>query len=158
MKRLVLADDSVLLRTGLERLLTDEGFDVVGLAGNAEELLDLVADTAPDGAIIDIRMPPTHTDEGLQAALVLRNQMPRLSLLLLSQYLVTADVMTLLHPTGSGGVGYLLKDRITHIDEFLIDINRVLGGGTAIDSVVVERVLNRPHRSTSPLDELTDRE
>ncbi|WP_433086717.1 response regulator transcription factor [Dactylosporangium sp. CA-052675] len=156
--RLVLADDSVLLRVGLERLLAAEGFDVVGSAGDAEELRRLVARERPDAVIVDIRMPPSFTDEGLRAALRLRREEPGLAILLLSQYIETRDVVTILEQ-GEAGVGYLLKDRITDIDRFLADVRRVLAGGTAIDPLVVERVMRRPRRRDDEgLGALSDRE
>ncbi|MGI5239173.1 response regulator transcription factor [Dactylosporangium sp. CA-139066] len=155
--RLVLADDSVLLRVGLERLLAAEGFDVVGSVGDGAELLRRVAEERPDAVIVDIRMPPTYTDEGLKAALRLRKEAPDLAILLLSQYIETRDVVTILEQ-GEAGVGYLLKDRITDIDRFLADVRRVLAGGTAVDPLVVERVMRRPRRTGEGLDALSDRE
>ncbi|GAA2383366.1 response regulator transcription factor [Dactylosporangium salmoneum] len=155
--RLVLADDSLLLRAGLERLLAAEGFEIAASVGDATELSGLVADTRPDAVIVDIRMPPTFTDEGLKAALRLRREAPGLAILLLSQYIETRDVVTILEQ-GEAGVGYLLKDRITDIDRFLADIRRVLAGGTAIDPLVVERVMRRPRRRGEGLDALSDRE
>ncbi|WP_426511968.1 response regulator transcription factor [Dactylosporangium sp. McL0621] len=143
--RIVLADDSLLLRVGLERLLAAEGFEIAGSAGDADELLRCVAKERPDAVIVDIRMPPTFTDEGLRAALRLRREEPGLAILLLSQYIETRDVVTILEQ-GEAGVGYLLKDRITDIDRFLADVRRVLAGGTAIDPLVVERVMRRPRR------------
>jgi DNA-binding NarL/FixJ family response regulator len=155
--RVVLADDSVLLRTGLSRLLTDEGFDVVGEAGDAAELMQAVEAMGLDLAIVDIRMPPTHRDEGLQATLTLRRTHPELAVLLLSQYVETRDVLSLLKGRHSG-IGYLLKDRITNIDAFISDVRRVAAGGTAVDPFVVERVLNRPRVPENPLDQLSPRE
>lgn len=155
--RLVLADDSLLLRVGLERLLAAEGFDVVGSVGDAGELLRSVDEVRPDAVIVDIRMPPTFTDEGLRAALRLRQEAPGLAILLLSQYIETRDVVTILEQ-GEAGVGYLLKDRITDIDRFLADVRRVLAGGTAVDPLVVERVMKRPRRRGEGLDALSDRE
>ena len=157
MTRVVLADDSVLLRTGLSRLLTDEGFDVVGEAGDASELIDVVARTSPDLAVIDIRMPPTHQLEGLEATLVLRQTRPALAVLLLSQYVESRDVVTILRGRHAG-IGYLLKDRVTNIDVFIADVRRVAAGGTAVDPLVVDRVLKRPRTSESPLHFLTPRE
>ncbi|WP_432841243.1 response regulator transcription factor [Dactylosporangium sp. CA-092794] len=155
--RLVLADDSLLLRAGLERLLAAEGFDVVGSVGDAAELLRSVDEVRPDAVIVDIRMPPTFTDEGLKAALRLRQEAPGLAILLLSQYIETRDVVTILEQ-GEAGVGYLLKDRITDIDRFLADVRRVLAGGTAVDPLVVERVMRRPRRRGEGIDALSDRE
>lgn len=155
--RIVLADDSVLLRTGLARLLVEEGFEILGEAGTAEELVAMIDRIAVDLAILDIRMPPTHRDEGLQAALTLRRTHPTLPVLLLSQYIETRDVLTLLK-RGHSGIGYLLKDRITNIDAFIADVRRVAAGGTAVDPLVVERVLNRPRVEANPLEQLTPRE
>jgi DNA-binding NarL/FixJ family response regulator len=155
--RLVLADDSLLLRAGLERLLSAEGFDVVGSVGDGAELLRCVTEARPDAVIVDIRMPPTFTDEGLKAALRLRREAPGLAILLLSQYIETRDVVTILEQ-GEAGVGYLLKDRITDIDRFLADVRRVLAGGTAVDPLVVERMMRRPRRRGEGLDALSDRE
>ncbi|GAA4257689.1 response regulator transcription factor [Dactylosporangium darangshiense] len=155
--RVVLADDSLLLRVGLERLLAAEGFDVVGSVGDADQLLRRVAEVRPDAVIVDIRMPPTFTDEGLRAALRLRREEPGLAVLLLSQYIETRDVVTILEQ-GEAGVGYLLKDRITDIDRFLADVRRVLAGGTAVDPLVVERVMRRPRRRGEGLDALSERE
>jgi DNA-binding NarL/FixJ family response regulator len=143
MTRLVLADDSLLLRASLAHLLTDEGFEIVGAAGDAQELFQAIDATGPDAPIIDIRMPPTHTDEGLRAALALREGRPGLAVLLLSQFVETRDLMRLLNGP-HGGIGYLLKDRITNIDSFIADAKRVAAGGTAVDPQVVERVLTRP--------------
>ncbi len=155
--RILLADDSVLLRTGLARLLVEEGFEIVGEAGDVEELMALVDQATADLAILDIRMPPTHTDEGLQAAMSLRRTHPTLAVLLLSQYVETRDVLSLLRG-GHAGMGYLLKDRVTNIDAFVADVRRVSAGGTAVDPLVVERVLNRPRVEANPLDQLTPRE
>jgi len=155
--RLVLADDSVLLRTGLARLLSDEGFEIVGQAGDVRGLFESIDSGQPDTAIIDIRMPPTHTDEGLRAALTLRQSRPKLAVLLLSQYVETREVMPLLREH-HGGVGYLLKDRITNIDVFISDVRRVSAGGTAIDPLIVQRVLNRPRSEGHPLADLSPRE
>jgi serine/threonine-protein kinase len=159
LNRLVLADDSVLLRTGLQRLLAAEGFDVVGVAGDGEQLGRVVADTLPDGVIVDIRMPPTFTDDGLRAAKALRQKYPRLGILLLSQYVESRDVVALLEQRGhGGGAGYLLKDRVSDIDEFLAGLRRVLAGGTAIDPLIVEKVLRRPRRPGDAVASLTERE
>jgi serine/threonine-protein kinase len=157
MTRVVLADDSVLLRTGLRRLLTDEGFDVVGEAGDAAELLAVVARTSPDLALVDIRMPPTHQLEGLEATLTLRQIRPALAVLLLSQYVESRDVVTILRGRHAG-IGYLLKDRVTNIDAFIADDRRVVGGGTADDPLDVELVLNRPRTTRNPLHALSPRE
>lgn len=153
----MLADDSVLLRVGLDRLLTSEGFSVVASVGDADQLLRAVDKRQPDVAIIDIRMPPTHTDEGLRAALALRRKHPRVAIMLLSQYIETRDVLTILEHCDAG-VGYLLKDRITGIETLLEDIRRVIAGGTAIDPMVVERVMARPRRDGVGINALSERE
>ncbi|MCW2848309.1 MAG: serine/threonine protein kinase [Marmoricola sp.] len=157
MTRVLLADDSLLLRAGLSSLLQEEGFDVVGQAGDADQLMAGVNDLDPDLAIVDIRMPPRHQDEGLRAALTLRQTHPDLAMLLLSQYVQTRDVFRLLGGHHSG-VGYLLKDRITNIDTFVADVRRVASGGTAIDPLVVELVINRPRADFDPMDRLSPRE
>jgi DNA-binding NarL/FixJ family response regulator len=157
MTRLLLADDSLLLRASLAHLLTDEGFEIVGEAGDAQELFQAIDATGPDAAIIDIRMPPTHTDEGLRAALALREGRPGLAVLLLSQFVETRDLMRLLNGP-HGGIGYLLKDRITNIDSFIADVKRVAAGGTAVDPQVVERVLTRPRSPGNPLTALSPRQ
>ena len=155
--RVVLTDDSVLLREGIARLLQDEGIDVVGQAGDAEGLLKLVEEHRPDVAVVDIRMPPTHTVEGIDAAVAIRRDFPDTAVLLLSQYVETENVMNLLGG-GAASLGYLLKDRVTDIDEFVDALNRVASGGSAIDPDVVGRLVSRPHRGHRPLDELSARE
>jgi DNA-binding NarL/FixJ family response regulator len=155
--RLVLADDSVLLREGMSRLLAETGFEVVAQAGNADELLTAVDEHRPDVAITDIRMPPTHTDEGLQAAQKIRAKHGSATgILVLSQYIETTFAMRLI-ADGAGGVGYLLKDRIEDVDDFTDAIRRVARGGSVIDSEVVAQLVNRRRRSV-PLDDLTPRE
>ena len=155
--RLVLADDSVLLREGMSRLLAETGFEVVAQAGNADELLTAVDEHRPDVAITDIRMPPTHTDEGLQAAQMIRAKHGSATgILVLSQYIETTFAMRLV-ADGAGGVGYLLKDRIEDIDDFTDAIRRVARGGSVIDPEVVAQLVNRRGRSV-PLDDLTPRE
>ncbi|ATQ31637.1 protein kinase [Rhodococcus ruber] len=155
--RVVLADDSVLLREGISRLLCDEGIDVVGEAGDAATLLALVADERPDVAVVDIRMPPTHTTEGIGAAATIRADHPDTAVVLLSQYVETDHVMNLL-ADGAAGLGYLLKDRVSDIDEFVDTLHRVAGGGSAIDPSVVSRLVARPHRDSRPIDTLSTRE
>lgn len=140
MLRVVIAEDSVLLRSGLAKLLMDEDIDVVGQAGDADELLALVADVAPDLCLVDVRMPPTHTDEGLRAALTIRAGDPRQPVLVLSQY-VEARYASKLLANGSVGLGYLLKDRVADVDEFVATLHRVAEGGTALDAEVVSQVL-----------------
>jgi DNA-binding NarL/FixJ family response regulator len=154
--RVVLADDSVLLREGIARLLEDSGFDVVGRAGDAEELLRKVRAHQPDVAIVDIKMPPTHTDEGLRAARTIRAEHPGTAVLVLSQYVEEDYAMDLLAGSAEG-VGYILKDRVADIDRFLDAIRRVADGGSALDPEVVSRMLGR-RRAVDPLEELTPRE
>jgi len=154
--RLFLADDSVLFREGLARLLQEAGFEVVGQAGDAEQLLGDVRRLRPDVAIVDIRMPPSYTDEGLVAAHRIRMQDAGVGVLVLSQYVETAYAMTLI-AHGAEGLGYLLKDRVSNLGELAEAVRRVGDGGTVIDSEVVGRLLERK-RHTSPLDDLTRRE
>ncbi len=153
----VLADDSVLLREGLARLLTEAGFNVVGQAGDAASLLQLVRDRHPSVAIVDIRMPPGHTDEGLRAARAIRHEHgDRVAVLVLSQYMETAFAMGLV-TEGQGGVGYLLKDRVADVDDFSEAVRRVARGGLVIDPEVVGRLVGR-RRGKGPIDGLSDRE
>ncbi len=155
--RLVLADDSLLLREGLARLLVEAGFTVVGQASTAEELLALVRAHRPDVAIVDIRMPPTHTDEGLRAAEAIRTECgTAVGILVLSQYVETTFAFRLV-AEGSGGVGYLLKDRVDDLDEFVDAIRRVARGGSVMDPEVVAQLVRR-RRARVPLDDLTERE
>ena len=154
--RTVIADDSVLLRDGLVRLLTDSGFDVVAAVGDADGLLDAVTEHSPDLCLVDVRMPPTHTDEGLRAAIEIRRRHPEIAVLVLSQYVEERYAGELL--TGDvAGVGYLLKDRVIDVDDFLVSVRRVANGGSAIDAEVVSQILGRSQRS-SDLDRLTPRE
>ena len=154
--RVVVADDSVLLRDGLVRLLTDSGFDVVAAVGDADGLLDAVTEHSPDLCLVDVRMPPTHTDEGLRAAIEIRRRQPDVAVLVLSQYVEERYAGELL--TGDvAGVGYLLKDRVIDVDDFLVSLRRVANGGSAIDAEVVSQILGRSQRS-SDLDRLTPRE
>jgi len=154
--RVVVADDSVLLREGIARLLEDSGFEVVGRAGDAEELLRKVRAHQPDVAIVDIKMPPTHTDEGLRAARTIRAENPRTAVLVLSQYVEEDYALDLLAGSAEG-VGYVLKDRVADIDRFVDAIRRVADGGSALDPEVVSRMLGR-RRAADPLEELTPRE
>ena len=154
--RVVLAEDSVLLREGIARLLEDSGFEVVGQAGNAEELMLKVRSYSPDVAIVDIRMPPTHTDEGLRAAQEIRERYPETSVLVLSQYVETGYAVELVSKSARG-VGYLLKDRVADVDEFVACVHRVAEGGSALDPQVVSQLVGR-RRSDDPLDALTPRE
>ncbi|MFD6895370.1 protein kinase [Rhodococcus sp. NPDC060086] len=155
--RVVLADDSVLIREGIRSLLSDEGLDVVGEADDSDTLIDVVARTRPDIAVVDIRMPPTHTVEGIDAARTIRTDYPETAVLLLSQYVESEYVMDLL-ATGAAGVGYLLKDRVGDIDEFVDALHRVADGGSAIDPGVVSRMVSRPHSDSRPVDDLSTRE
>ena len=154
--RVVIAEDSVLLREGIVRLLTDAGLEVVAAVDQPESLLRSVDALRPDICIVDIRMPPTHTDEGIRAALVIRAQHPEVAVLVLSQY-VEERYATDLLSSGNRGVGYLLKDRIADVGDFLAAAVRVAEGGTAIDPEVVSQLLTRRRRD-DVLDELTPRE
>ena len=154
--RTLIAEDSVLLRAGLARLLEDAGHEVVAQVGDGEALLRAVAAEQPDVAVVDVRMPPTHTDEGVRAALVLRSQWPDVGLLVLSQY-VEERYATDLLARDSRGVGYLLKDRVADVDDFLEALTRVGSGGTVLDPEVVAQLLVRSRRA-SPLAGLTPRE
>ena len=154
--RIVIAEDSVLLRAGLVRLLDDSGEDVVGAVADGEALLDVVKRQQPQLAIVDVRMPPTHTDEGIVAAVEIRNEHPDTAVLVLSQYVERGYVTDLL-ATGSEGVGYLLKDRVADVSEFLEAVRRVAHGGTALDPDVVAQLLVRPDSDDS-LVRLTARE
>lgn len=152
--RLVIADDSVLLREGLVRLFDEAGFDTVGAYGDADALLASVGTLAPDVAVLDVRMPPTFRDEGVRAALTLRAEHPEIGVLLLSQYVEGTYAQELL-ASGEGGTGYLLKDRIASLDELRDAVTRVADGGTVLDPQVVRELLVR---RTDPLASLTPRE
>jgi DNA-binding NarL/FixJ family response regulator len=154
--RVAIAEDSVLLREGLARLLSDSGFEVVAQCEDADELLRKANSHEMDAAIVDIRLPPTHTDEGLRAALEIREQHPSMGVLVLSQYVELGLAMRLLADSAEG-VGYLLKDRISDIREFVAAVERVAAGGSAIDPIIVSTLLSR-RRSDDPLAELTPRE
>jgi DNA-binding NarL/FixJ family response regulator len=154
--RIVVADDSVLLREGVVRLLEETGSEVVGQSGTAEDLLRHVAMHNPDVAIVDIRMPPTQTDEGLRAAKEIRERFPDVGVLVLSQYVEAAYAMELLGENAEG-VGYLLKDRVSDIDDFLAAVKRVGEGGSALDPAVVSELVGR-RRQNDPLEALTPRE
>jgi DNA-binding NarL/FixJ family response regulator len=154
--RLIVADDSLLLREGISRLLVEAGFQVVGLASTGEEALAQVARNKPDVAIVDIRMPPTHSDEGLKAAQEIRARHPDVGVLVLSQY-VELGLAARLLAENAAGLGYLLKDRITDLDEFAAAIRRVGAGGSALDPAVVSQLLGR-RRDDDVLEHLTARE
>ncbi|MBA3802888.1 MAG: response regulator transcription factor [Acidimicrobiia bacterium] len=155
--RVAVAEDHALLRAGLVELLTAAGFDVVGQAGDAQELLELVRRATPDVVVLDIRMPPTHTVEGLQAARAIRDEHgAAIGIVLLSQFVETRHAVDLL-ADGAGGLGYLLKDRILDPAELTDAIRRVGNGGSAIDPIVIEQLLKR-RQTDSPLAALTDRE
>lgn len=140
---IVLADDAVLLREGVRSLLEDEGMEVLASVGDGEQLLDAVRRHRPGLAIVDVRMPPTHRDEGLVAALAIKREMPEVGVLMLSQH-VAREYATELLGSETTGIGYLLKDRITEIDGFLDAVRRVSGGGTVIDPAVVRALLRAP--------------
>src|SRR3954449_6249618 len=148
--KVVIADDSVLLREGLCRLLEDSGFDVAGQAGDAEDLLRKVGAHKPDVAIVDVRMPPTHTDEGLRAAHRIRAEHPETAVLVLSQYVEEAYALELLSES-SERTGYLLKDRVADVKTFTNAVRRVAKGGSALDPEVVALMLGRRRRE-DPLD------
>jgi DNA-binding NarL/FixJ family response regulator len=154
--RVVVADDSVLLRDGIVRLLTDSGFDVVAAVGDADALLDAVTEHAPDLCVVDVRMPPSHTDEGLRAAIEIRRRTPEVAVLVLSQYVEERYAAELLEGEVAG-VGYLLKDRVIDVEDFLTSLRRVAGGGSAVDAEVVRQILGRSRRGNE-LDRLTPRE
>lgn len=154
--RVVIAEDSVLLREGLARLLADGGIETVAVTGDGPGLVASVAEHGPDLAIVDVRMPPSHTDEGLRAALEARSLRPGLPILVLSQY-VEERYATELLGGGATAVGYLLKERVADVSEFLDAVRRVASGGTVIDPEVIGQLLNR-YRRDDPLDSLTARE
>jgi DNA-binding NarL/FixJ family response regulator len=154
--RVAIADDSLLIREGISRVLAAADFEICGLARDAAELLALIQAESPDIAIIDIKMPPTHTDEGLTAARIIRAQHPATAVLVLSQY-VEADYALTLLSTGSAGCGYLLKDRVTHHGDLVGALQRLKRGEVVIDPELVEQMLNR-HRPKNPLEDLSARE
>jgi DNA-binding NarL/FixJ family response regulator len=154
--RVVIADDEVLLREGLDRLLAEAGIEVVGKVGNAAELLRKVSLTRPDVAIIDIRMPPTHTDEGIRAAVEIRSAHPETAVLVLSHYLDSRYALRLMHEH-PGGVGYLLKDRVSDLALLTDALTRLQEGECVIDPTIVSRLV-RPSPLRSSLDDLTERE
>jgi DNA-binding NarL/FixJ family response regulator len=154
--RVVIADDGVLVREGAARLLAEAGFDVVGQAGDAPELLRKVRAHKPDVAIVDIRMPPDNVDDGLRAALTIRAELPDVGILLLSQYVEDRYLRELLE-TGAQGVGYLLKDRIAEVERLTDAVRRIAAGGSVLDPEVVSQLLGRA-RNEGPLETLTPRE
>jgi DNA-binding NarL/FixJ family response regulator len=154
--RIVIADDAVLLREGLVRLLTEQGHDVVAVVGDGPALVEAVVEHRPDVSIVDVRMPPSHTDEGLRAAVEARRRVPGTPVLVLSQYVEVSYADDLLADR-KGAVGYLLKDRVAAIGEFLDALGRVAAGGTVLDPEVVAQLLVRRRRD-DPLRELTPRE
>ena len=155
--RVALADDALLLREGLARLLAEAGFEVVGLAGDADDLLALVERTNPDVAIVDIRMPPTHTDEGLRAAKAIRKRWPAIGILVLSQHVNARYALELLG-SGTDGIGYLLKERVSDLEELSLSVNRVGEGGSVLDPAVVAELVGRRRQGDNPIERLTDRE
>ena len=158
--RVAVADDAVLFREGLARLLADGGFDVVGQAADADELLAIVREApssrTPEVAVVDIRMPPTHTTEGLIAAKTIRAEHPQIGVLVLSQYIEAEHAMDLLGD-GAGGTGYLLKDRVSDLDGFRDAVRRVGEGGSAVDPEVIAQLVGR-RRASDPIADLSDRE
>jgi DNA-binding NarL/FixJ family response regulator len=154
--RVVIAEDGVLLREGLAQLLAARGFEVVGSCDTADRLLLLVRSYSPDVAIVDIRLPPTHSDEGLRAALDIRAHHPSVGVLVLSQYVELGLAMKLLADSAEG-VGYLLKNRINNVNDFLAAVRRVADGGSAIDPIIISTLLAK-RRSDDPLAQLTPRE
>jgi DNA-binding NarL/FixJ family response regulator len=154
--RVVIAEDSVLLRDGLVRMLSDHGHEVVGSVDNAVRLVQLVEAESPELVVLDVRMPPTHTDEGIRAALELRARWPQLALLVLSQYVEENYASELLSGDLSG-IAYVLKDRVTDVGQFLETVERIAAGGTAIDPEVVSQLLARTRRQ-EPLSDLSPRE
>ena len=154
--RIVIAEDAAVIRAGLAEILTDRGHEIVAAVGDAEALKDAVAADQPDVAIVDVRMPPSHTDEGLRAAIAIRRDHPGVGILVFSQYIETRYAADLL-ATRSGGVGYLLKDRVANVAEFNDAITRIAAGGTALDPEVVSGLLSAS-RHVSTLSTLTARE
>jgi DNA-binding NarL/FixJ family response regulator len=154
--RIVIAEDSVLLRAGLTRLLADAGEEVIAAVGDGDALVDAVNRHAPDLVVVDVRMPPTHTDEGIRAAIAIRERHPAVGILVLSQYVEERYAVDLL-AANTSGIGYLLKDRVADVREFVDAVRRVGDGGTALDPEVVSQLFARATRR-DPLDRLTPRE
>ena len=148
--RVVIAEDAAVLREGLARLLSDRGHEICATLADAETLRAAVAEHRPDAVIADIRMPPTHTDEGLRAAVDIRRDFPSTGVLLFSQYIETRYTARLLE-SGAGGVGYLLKDRVGNVAEFVSALERVAAGGTALDPEVISQLLRRPDAGLASL-------
>jgi DNA-binding NarL/FixJ family response regulator len=155
--RVAVADDAVILREGLARLLEEAGFEVVGLAADGDQLMELVDATEPDVVIVDIRMPPTHTDEGLRAAKAIRQRSSTIGILVLSQHVNARYALELL-ADGTDRVGYLLKERVSDLTELAVSIERIGEGGSVLDPAVVAQLVGRPRQGDNPLDRLTDRE
>jgi DNA-binding NarL/FixJ family response regulator len=155
--RVVVADDAVILREGLARLLKEAGFEVVGLASDADELCALVERSNPDVAIVDIRMPPTHTDEGLRAAKLIRARWPHVGILVLSQYVQARYAVELL-AQGTERVGYMLKDRVSDLDDLSASVQRIGEGGSVLDPTVVAQLVGQRRKGDTPLEDLTERE
>jgi DNA-binding NarL/FixJ family response regulator len=155
--RVVVADDAVILREGLSRLLDEAGFEVAGLAADADQLYALVERCRPDVALVDIRMPPTHTDEGLRAAKLIRARWPQTGILVLSQYVQARYAVELL-ADGTERVGYLLKDRVSDLAELSASIRRIAEGASVLDPAVVAQLVGQRRKGDSPLEDLTERE
>jgi DNA-binding NarL/FixJ family response regulator len=155
--RVVVADDAVILREGLARLLEEAGFEVVGLAADADDLYSLVERMSPDVAIVDIRMPPTHTDEGLRAAKLVRARWPHVGILVLSQYVQARYAVELL-AQGTERVGYMLKDRVSDLEELAASVRRVAEGASVLDPAVVAQLVGQRRKGDTPLEDLTERE
>jgi len=154
-QRVAIADDDVLLRQGLAALLREGGYDVIGQEGDADGLIDLVRKEQPDIAIVDIRMPPTHTTEGLEAARTIRSELPQVAILVLSAHIELEHAMDLL---GAGrGIGYVLKSRLADVDELCLTLDRISSGGSVVDPALVEELVHA-RRARDPLEELTARE
>ena len=154
--RVAIAEDGVLLREGLTRLLGEAGFEVVAQCGDADDLLLKVRGNSVDAVIVDIRLPPTHSDEGLRAAIEIRESHPSVGVLVLSQYVELGLAMKLLADSAEGA-GYLLKDRVSDVEDFVSAVRRVAGGGSAIDPIIISTLLSR-QRTDDPLERLTPRE
>jgi DNA-binding NarL/FixJ family response regulator len=155
--RVAVADDAVILREGLARLLEEAGFELVGLAADADELYALVGRFRPDVAIVDIRMPPTHTDEGLEAAKVIRKRWPETGILVLSQFVQARYAVELL-AEGTERVGYLLKDRVSDLDELATSVRRIGEGGSVLDPAVVAQLVGQRRKGDGALEHLSERE